>query len=150
VSRVIVLDSAPLSLLCAPVKEGGEAADCARWLAGLLTARARVVVPEIADYEVRRELIRAGKASSIARLDALASAVEYLPLSTAAMRKAAELWAAVRKAGKPTASEKAIDGDAILAAQALSLGAPDLVVATTNVGHLTRFVTAEEWRTVTA
>jgi predicted nucleic acid-binding protein len=150
VSRVIVLDSAPLSLLCAPVKKGGEAADCARWLAGLLAAGARVAVPEIADYEVRRELIRAGKASSIARLDALASAIEYLPLSTAAMRNAAELWAAVRKAGKPTASEKAIDGDAILAAQALTLGVPDLVVATTNVGHLSRFVTAAEWRTVTA
>ncbi|HJZ94208.1 MAG TPA: PIN domain-containing protein [Gemmataceae bacterium] len=148
-SRVIVLDSAPLSLLCAPVKKGGEAADCARWLAGLLTAGARVIVPEIADYEVRRELIRAGKASSIARLDALASATEYLPLSTVAMRKAADLWAAVRKAGKPTASEKAIDGDAILAGQAITLGAPDFVVATTNVGHLSRFVAAEEWRSVT-
>ena len=75
-SRVIVLDSAPLSLLCAPVKKGGEAADCARWLAGLLAAGTRIVVPEIADYEVRRELIRAGKGSSIARLDTLASATE--------------------------------------------------------------------------
>lgn len=62
-SRTIVLDAAPLGLLGAPVKKGGAAAECARWLAGLLSAGARVVVPEIADSEVRRELIRAGKAS---------------------------------------------------------------------------------------
>ncbi|HKB01570.1 MAG TPA: nucleic acid-binding protein [Gemmataceae bacterium] len=111
---------------------------------------ARVIIPEIADYEVRRELIRAGKASSIARLDALAAATNYLPLSTAAMRKAAELWAAARKAGKPTATEKAIDGDVILAAQALTLGEPSVVVATTNVGHLSRFVTAQDWKMVTS
>ena len=95
--------------------------------------RRSVYLPEIADYEVRRELLRAGKASSIARLDALAAALKYVPLSTAAMRKAAELWADSRKAGKPTASEKAIDGDVILAAQAMTLGVSPFVVATTNV-----------------
>lgn len=149
-SRVIVLDSGPLSLLCAPIKKGGEAAACARWLAGLLTAGAQVVLPEIADYEVRRELLRAGKASSVARLDALAGSLKYIPLSTAAMRRAAELWAAVRQAGKPTAADPAIDGDAILAAQALTMGVPSVVVATTNVGHLSRFVAAEDWKAIMA
>lgn len=149
-SRVIFLDSAPLSLLCAPIKKGGEAAECSTWLAGLLSVGARIIVPEITDYEVRRELIRAGKASSIERLNALAAATEYLAISTVAMRKAADLWAAVRVAGKPTASEKAIDGDAILAAQALTLGVASFVVATTNVGHLARFLTAENWKTITA
>lgn len=149
-SRVIVLDSASLSLLCAPIKKGGEAAACSRWLAGLLAAGAEVIVAEIADYEVRRELLRAGKTSSVRQLDAFAAALRYVPLSTAAMRKAAELWATSRKAGKPTASEKAIDGDVILAAQAITLGAPSFVVATTNVGHLSRYVPAENWKTVTA
>ncbi len=116
-----------------PIKKGGEVAKCSTWLAGLLSAGASVYLPEIADYEVRRELLRAGKASSIARLDALAAALKYVPLSTAAMRKAAELWADSRKAGKPTASEKAIDGDVILAAQAMTLGVSPFVVATTNV-----------------
>jgi predicted nucleic acid-binding protein len=150
VSRVIVLDSGPLSLLCAPVKKGGEAAACSRWLAGLLSAGAQVITPEIADYEVRRELIRAGKESSADRLDALAGSLTYLPLTTAAMRQAAQLWAAVRNAGKPTASDQAIDGDVILAAQALAMGAPSIAVATTNVGHLARLVPAEHWNAITA
>lgn len=147
-SRVIVLDAAPLSLLCAPIKKGGESAACANWLAGLLTAGAKVVVPEISDYEVRRELIRANKLSSVGRLDALATSLRYLPLTTAIMRKAAELWAAVRNAGKPTAPDPALDGDVILAAQTILLGVP-AVVATTNVGHLARFVSAEEWKKIT-
>jgi len=66
------------------------------------------------------------------------------------MLMAAELWAAARNAGKPTASEKAIDGDVILAAQALTLGVPSFVVATSNVGHLSRYVPAQDWKTITA
>jgi predicted nucleic acid-binding protein len=115
-----------------------------------LAGGTQVVIPEIADYEVRRELLRAGKTSSVSRLDALVTSLKYLPISTAAMRKAAELWAASRKAGKPTASEKAIDGDVILAGQAITLGVSSFVVATTNVGHLSRYVPAEDWKTVTA
>ena len=49
----------------------------------------RVLVPEIADYEVRRELRRANKARGLARLDALAALLEYLRLTTTAMRQAA-------------------------------------------------------------
>jgi predicted nucleic acid-binding protein len=105
-------------------------------------------VPEITAYEVRRELLRAGKGASIARLDALALATEYLPLTTAAMRRAAELWAEARQAGQPTAGDKTIDADMILTGQALTLGVSAVVLATTNVGHLARFVRAEEWRNI--
>jgi hypothetical protein len=54
------------------------------------------------------------------------------------MLLAAELWAQSRKAGKPTADPKALDGDVILAAQAklLESGGNPVVIATTNVGHL--------------
>jgi hypothetical protein len=50
-------------------------------------------VPEIADYEVRRELLRANRVSGLARLDGLARLLEYLPLTTAAMRQAVVFWA---------------------------------------------------------
>jgi predicted nucleic acid-binding protein len=106
------------------------------------------VIPEIADYEVRRELLRAGMFVSIVELDKLAQLVDYLPLSTATMRKAAELWATARQQGRPTASDRTIDGDVILAAQALTLGASNVVVATTNVSHLSRFVHAEIWQNI--
>src|ERR1700722_19573196 len=144
----ILLDAGPLGLLTAPPRKQGSPLACAQWLASLLAAGARVVVPEIADYEVRRELLRAGKAKSLARLDALATATEYLPLTTLAMRRAAELWAQARQHGQPTAGDNTIDGDVILAAQGLSLGAAFQVIATTNVGHLSRFVPAELWQNI--
>jgi len=62
-----------------------------------------VLVPEIADYEVRRELLRANKKLGIQRLDTLKATIGYLPLTTAAMLKAAEFWAIARNAGHPTA-----------------------------------------------
>ena len=109
-----------------------------------------VLIPEIADYEVRRELLRANKARGLARLDALAGLLEYLPLTTAAMRQAAVFWAQARQQGRPTADDKALDGDVILAAQAMTLGAADVVIATTNVGHLSRFAPAALWPDITA
>jgi hypothetical protein len=36
----------------------------------------------------------------------------------------------------------------ILVAQAITLGVPDIVIATTNVGHLSRFIAAELWQNV--
>ncbi len=66
------------------------------------------------------------------------------------MLRAAELWAAARRAAMPTASPDALDGDVILAAQAiLSAGAGDIVtVATDNGGHLAQFVDAQPWEKV--
>jgi predicted nucleic acid-binding protein len=106
-----------------------------------------VVVPEISDYEVRRELIRTGRTRSLQALDGLATRFEYLPLTTAVMRRAAELWAQARQGGRPTAPNPAIDGDVILASQALSLGVP-VIVATGNVAHLSRFVPADLWQNI--
>ena len=146
-TKAVVLDSAPLGLLTAPPQKR-DAQACSRWLSSLIAAGIRVIVPKITDYEVRRELLRAGKKASIARLDALAQAAEYLPITTAAMRLAAELWAQARQQGQPTASDNTIDADMILVAQALTLGTPDVVIATTNVGHLSRFVPAELWQAI--
>jgi predicted nucleic acid-binding protein len=146
-SRAVLLDAAPLGLLAAPPRKAA-ARDCAVWLAGLMNVGTRIIVPEITDYEVRRELIRAGKTRSVKRLDALALATEYLPITTAAMRRAAELWAQARQQGQPTAGDNTIDADMILAAQALMLGEPQVVVATTNVGHLSRFVPADDWQNI--
>ena len=147
VSRVIFLDAGPLGLMTNP-KPSPAAVACVRWLHSLVADRARVVVPEIADCEVRRELLRADKTAGIARLDALARLAEYQPITTAAMRQAAVFWAQARRQGQPTAGDKTIDGDMILAAQAVTFGDPDVVIATTNVGHLSRFAPTELWTNI--
>ena len=143
-SRTILLDSGPLGLVTNP---GGskEAAVCGQWLLERTTGGATVMVPEIADYEVRRELLRARKDRGVARLDALIEHLQYLALTTAAMRQAAVFWAEARQRGRPTAADPALDGDVILAAQAATLGRAGVIVATTNVRHLARFVPAELW-----
>ena len=107
-------------------------------------------MPAIVYYEIRRELLRAGKNLSLRRLDAFIGAPgRYLPLSDPALRLAAELWAKARQQGRPTAEFKALDIDVIIAAQALSFGAAsNVVVATTNPRHLAHFVTAKNWNEV--
>jgi predicted nucleic acid-binding protein len=148
VSAAVVLDSTPLGILIHP-RQPPHVLAYRRWLADLLAAGRRVIVPEIADYEVRRELIRLGGTIALANLDGYGSQLEYLPLATAAMRRAAELWAQARNAGLPTAAGPALDGDVILAAQALSLNT-SVIVATGNPGHLNRFVAADLWSNIPA
>lgn len=147
VSRVIILDAGPLGLVTNP-RLSAESVACAQWLQTHITAGIRVIIPEIADYEVRRELLRANKTKGIARLDDLAKFLEYLPITTIAMRQAAQLWAQARQQGQPTAGDKTIDGDMILVAQAMTLGVQEIVIATTNVGHLSRFMAAELWQSI--
>ena len=112
-------------------------------------------IPEVIDYEIRRELIRAGKTQSIANLDTLKTTATYVKITTQAMLRAADLWATSRNAGLPTGDPKKLDIDVILAAQTLivaeSSGMPltDFVIATANIGHLSRFgVAAGEWQSV--
>lgn len=147
----IVLDSGPLGLL-AQRRDLALADDCRKWIAVHLNAGVRVVVPEVADYEVRRELLRLGNATAVQRLDDfnVAKHDRYLPLTTAAMRLAADLWAQSRRRGMPTADPHALDGDVILAAQVLSTGLDpaDFVVATSNVRHLSQFVPADLWQNI--
>lgn len=107
-----------------------------------------MIIPEIADYEIRRELLRTQSTVSLQMLDSYVSNLEYLPISTQAMRLAAELWATARQTGRPTGHDHALDGDVILAGQANSLGAPT-IVATGNLSHLSRFTKADLWQNIT-
>jgi predicted nucleic acid-binding protein len=148
--RLVFLDPGPLGLLSNP-RGGPRAVQCRKWARDLLAAGVRVFVPEIADYEVRRELLRAGKTAGLRRLDQVKAGLDYAPITTDVMLKAAELWAHARQAGRPTAAPDALDGDCILAAHALLAASPgdSLTVATDNVGHLARFVNALPWDQIT-
>ncbi|MEH2144686.1 nuclease [Nostoc sp.] len=146
-SQVILLDAGPIGLVTNP-KLSAESFACSQWLQLLVSSGSRVIIPEIADYEVRRELLRADKVKGIARLDELTQLLEYLPITTTAMRQAALFWAQARQQGQPTAGDKTIDGDIILVAQAVTIIGADVAIATTNVGHLSRFVSADLWQNI--
>lgn len=129
--------------------ESGPARATWGWAQSKLQGGDELVVPEIADYEVRRELVRASKSQGLDRLDELCRGLRYEPLATSAMRDAAALWADARNRGAATAHDLALDGDVILAAQARQLAvAGAVVVATTNVKHLERYVDARVWSDV--
>jgi predicted nucleic acid-binding protein len=147
VSAAIVLDSTPLGILCHP-RNPPQVMSCRQWLDDLLAVGRRVILPEIADYEVRRELFRRNSRIALSHLEQLALRLEYLPLATTTMRLAAKLWAQVRRTGRPMAPDPALDGDVILAAQALTLNTP-VVVATGNLAHLSRLIQADIWTKIT-
>ena len=107
-------------------------------------------MPEIADYEIRRELLRAKKQNSLRVLDNLKDTTRYIPIETKHMLLAASLWANARNNRMGTADPKALDGDVILSAAALSLDAEyaSVIVATNNVSHISRYCDAAEWRDI--
>lgn len=144
-SDILFLDSGPRGLITQP-QRSHEVIAITGWLKDCLGAGARVLVPAIVYYEIKRELLRANKTIGIARLDAFVTATpdRYVPLTDDALRFAAELWARSRQAGRPTAEATALDIDVLLAAQALGIGSSPLV-ATTNPKHLSQFVPALLW-----
>jgi predicted nucleic acid-binding protein len=149
VSRFVLLDAGPLGLVTNP-QATPQNREAAQWLDDLPLRGFLTVVPEIADYEVRRELLRAGKVAGLNRLDALKQGVDYLPITTDAMLLAAEFWARARRLGRQSTNDASLDADVILAAQAalLAVQANQVLIATTNVRHLALFVDARHWRDI--
>ncbi len=145
-SRFILLDTGPLGQIARRRPDPSVVL----WTRQLNAGGARLAIPDICDYELPREFVRARLMGSLQALDSLAIVFDYLPIDTATMRLAAQLWARVRQQGKPTADPKELDGDVILAAQAQLLidAGHDVVVATSNVGHLSRVAPAQLWNTI--
>lgn len=152
---IVLLDSGPLGLATNP-REGGEAQACRAWLNGLAMAGHLALAPEIIDYELRRELLLNDSQRALARLDVFKANGAYLRVSETAYLRAAQFWAAARRQGLPTADRLALDADVILCAQAATFPHADwgrpldepVVIATVNVGHLTRFVVADLWQNI--
>ena len=145
-SLIVLLDAGPLGMITNP-KSSSDNEACKNWLASLAYKGVEVVIPEIADYEVRRELLRAGKERGLGRLDALKSMLGYAPITTPVMLKAAQFWASARRMGRQSADDASLDADMILAAQAGALvrAGDETVIATTNVRHLALFAPAHIW-----
>lgn len=152
---IVLLDSGPLGLATNP-NTTPDAVTCDRWVRNLPRAGHLPLIPAIIDYELRRELQLAKLTRALRTLDSMKT-LGYCPLTEAALLRAADFWAQARRQGMPTADRLALDADVILAGQAATLDPNDwgmpgarVVVATKNVGHLARFVDADEWQNLTA
>ncbi len=149
---IAFLDTNMLGSVTNPTVKSPTVQAVKAWANAMQDAGHQLVVPAIADCEVRRELNRRHAEKSIAALDTFNSEVphRYLPLEDAALKIAADLWGRARNSGTPTADPKALDGDVLLAAQVLEqeLDTEEYVVATDNVGHLSRFVNAKRWQDI--
>jgi len=155
----LVLDTGVLGELCHPRVK----AELSQWL-DLVAENAgedsRIYIPEIADYELRRKLIHlvfkgqkdlrrriplpvgTVESKSIRRLDELATVFDFLRIGSDTMKRAAQLWAEARCRGRSNTAKEGLDGDVLLAAQALEVGA---IVVTYNTPHFEGIVEARSW-----
>jgi predicted nucleic acid-binding protein len=150
---IIVLDTFPASNVAKPVSRHPTVSDqCRSWIETCERAGHMVLVPAIVYYESLRELEQRQPASQSVRLKRYCRLPDrFIPLTTEQIEMAARLWGIARRSGYPTAPDVALDADVILAAQVLSLGleSDDYIVATTNVGHLSRYVHCDLWTNIT-
>lgn len=148
---IILLDSGILGQLTSPNLDW-DTDPLKKWF-DISLIRTNVVSSKICDYEIRRGLLLAQKqgltAEGLSLLDDLCKFVEFLPVTETILDLAADIWATARMAGQPTAGDRNLDADMIICAtwQDLATRYPgqEVVIATTNVRHLSRFATAVRW-----
>ena len=136
----ILLDAGLIGLACSHPSLPTVAAFQA-WFDAKSSAGHRIAVVDANRYETRRELVRINATVKLRRLDELDEITRAISVTRRDWDRASELWAEVRRQGRPTAAPDALDADAILAAVALGLSGGDeaIVIATTNVQHLAWF-----------
>ena len=148
---IVFLDSGVLHTLISNSKVK-EVIDCQNWFYYLLSRSALIVTSAICNYEVKRELVRRNNVGEINNLNQLKKLIDYLPVDEPTLDLAAELWADARNQGIPTADNLSFDADVIICAQyqllARKYPGRYVVIATTNVKHLSRFAEAQEWQNI--
>ena len=134
----LILDTGVLGQVCHPRKHQ----DVRAWFR-LAVREHEFLISEIADYELRRELLRIDSRKSLARLDELTRELRYVPATTATWRSAARLWAERRRSGIVTGD--GLDGDVLIAAQAIEEVAS---IVTLNEKHFADLTDALSWSAV--
>lgn len=134
--QVVLLDANPLSQVTHPKIKP----QVRNWMQFLRDNNIALKAPEISAYEIRRELVRQSNNQSLERLNLFLS-YSLIPVDSETFIQAANFWAEVRNQGRPTADDKSLDCDAILAAQALQQFKyyDKVTVITTNIKHIERF-----------
>ena len=150
---IVLLDSGIIGNICNP-NPSLIRRQLDNWLYGLMARGAYIASSTICDFEVRRSLrlseIQGSTITGIPDLDVLADLIDFIPVDLEITRLAGELWALARRDGIPTAANERLDADLIICATSQSLAqnhpGRNVIVATTNVKHLSRFVAAATWQ----
>ena len=134
---LIILDSAPLGHIC----NSRNRNDYKKLKDFVKSLSFSICVPEIIDYELRRNLELEGLRKSVNLLSQFQRRDQILRLESQDLIEAAELWAWCRRRGKPTTENRGLDIDVILVAQSLSqLSRFDkVVILTVDIGDLSVF-----------
>lgn len=139
---LVIPDTCVLGVLINP-KLTPEVRELRLWMRDHLSRGVRFKVADLSDYELRRNLIVENLVKSLRNLDTLRASLGTVPITTDAFNQAAYLWAQSRNSGKPTGHRFQLDGDAILASQAILESADKelTMIATENDRHLSQFET---------
>ncbi|MEP7119886.1 MAG: PIN domain-containing protein [Byssovorax sp.] len=133
-----MLDTNILVRICLPT--GNR--DVQEWFQSLLLRGAdapEILVSVLADYELRKTLIRRGASTSLGQLDSLAGSMTYVSVTAEAVRRAADLAARL----SPEDRRQISDVDVLIAAQAELAGA--LLVTSDHRLRAMPEITAKDW-----
>jgi hypothetical protein len=135
-TKAVLVDSTPLGQITHPKIKP----EIRNWLRAINEQGIDLLIPEIVDYELRRQLILDNREKSIRRLNSLIRD-RLILIDRETLLKACDLWAWVRRQGLPTADKQNIDGDVILVAQAILQKKfyDEVSIVTENVKHISRF-----------
>jgi hypothetical protein len=156
---IVFLDTNILGLISNKNISFDECQQCKKWFDTLFIRGVRIVTSDLCHYEVMRGLISssirsAEAAPGIRSLELLKADgfLEFIPVSTEALDLAANLWARAFTSGQTTRDEKDIDIDIIISAQYQILRdefpGQRVIMATTNLKHLSIFCDAANWRDI--
>lgn len=118
----MLLDCGRVGLLTHARHTESPARECAEWARGVVQSGHRLIVPEIIDYEVRRELDRLENQRALFRLNQLPITRGFHEVTSAVLRQAAHFWAEARRSGQPTADGHSLNVDMILAGHPTVIG----------------------------
>ena len=150
---IVFLDSGVLSNLSHP-NPTEDIAKCQEWFYYLLGKGVTFFSSVVCDYEVRRGILvamaKGASSDGLDELDFLKNLIDYLPIDRKVAEKASSNWAEARCQGNPTADAQNLDADMLIAAHWHFLQEENpgqyVVIATTNVKHLSLFAEAQEWQ----
>jgi predicted nucleic acid-binding protein len=137
----LLLDTNVLARLCHPTAYR----DVQRWFRELLErgdSAPEILIPVLADYEIRRAFLTRGASASLEQLDRIEAVARTLPVTPQATRMAAELRS---KLGCPPGADLS-DADLVIVAQA-QLEQAVLVTSDRAIKELANVV-AKDWDAV--